>query len=367
MVAAVSVSFSPGAALPAGRSANRRVLSPRPAVALAARLLRRPRPDITAAAVERWQIAPASRSEVRCAKVLPGQYERIAGTEFASVEQVVRHFRGGFEAEHDATTGYRIRDALIHDGILYAEGGERHLRRRSSGVPIAVARHEDARTALYETWLGNRWFGNWLSDDCLTYGLAQSAGVPFTTRKPSGHIPSYERAADMRPSRGTSAFFRDLVVFDDGAHNENKRLRAEALCKRLVGPSVRRHPGVFLLRGCTGEARILRNERAIAEHLAQRRGFRVLDPSSATLDEIVEACSGAEVVAGVEGSHLVHGLVMMPPDACAFVIQPPLRAVSALKLLTDRQGQDYALVVAEGTQDAFTADIDEIERTLDLL
>lgn len=361
------MSFSPGAALPLRRFANRRVLSSRPATALAARFLRRRRPDIAAAAVERWQVAPPSRSEVRCAKILPGQYERIAGAEFASVDEVVRHFRGGFEAEHGATIGYRIRDALLHDGIVYAEGAARHLRRRSGVIPIAVARHEEARTALYETWLGNRWFGNWLSDDCLTYDLAQSAGLPFTTRGPSGHIPAYERAADMRPLRGTSALFRDLVVFDDSAHNENKGLRAEALRERLVGPSVVRHSGVFLLRGCTGDARILRNERAIAEHLAKHRGFKVLDPSSAPLDEIVEACGGAEVIAGVEGSHLVHGLVMMPPGACAFVIQPPLRAVSALKLLTDRQGQDYALLVAEGTRDAFTADIDEIERTLDLL
>ena len=363
----MSIGLPLEAALSPRRLAQRRVLSARPAAALAARLLKRPRPDIVAAAVERWQIAPASRSEVRRARALPEQYERIAGAEFASVDQVVRHFRGGFEAEHDATTAYRLKDALLHDGILYAGGGARHLRRRSSAFPIALAPHEEARMALFESWVGNRWFGNWLSDDCLTYSLAEGLGAPFTTRELKGHVPAYEHAMDMRPRRGTSAFFRELVLFDDAAHNENKRLRAEAMRRRLAGPSARRHPGVFLLRGRTGDARILLNERAVSEHLAQRRGFTVLDPSSATLAEIVDACGGAEVVAGVEGSHLVHGLVTMPPGACAFVIQPPLRAVSALKLLTDRQGQDYAMVVGEGTQDAFTADIDEIERTLDLL
>jgi len=48
------------------------------------------------------------------------------------------------------------------------------------------------------------------------------------------------------------------------------------------------------------------------------------------------------------------------------VIQPPTRAVSVLKLLTDRQGQDYSLVVGEGNDEVFDACAGEIERTLDL-
>jgi capsular polysaccharide biosynthesis protein len=72
------------------------------------------------------------------------------------------------------------------------------------------------------------------------------------------------------------------------------------------------------------------------------------------------------VIAGVEGSHLVHGVMLMPPGARALVVQPPGRAVSALKRMTDRQGQDYSLVVGVGTNEAFHADPGEIERTLDL-
>ncbi|TDW61728.1 uncharacterized protein DUF563 [Novosphingobium sp. PhB55] len=351
----------------APRPAPPQALSLRPAMALAARLLRQPRPDIAQAAVERWQVAPGSCTQVRRAKVLPGQFERIADSEFASISEVVRQFKGDFEAKQSATIGYRLKNALLHDGVLYAGGTLRHLQRRSRFLPVARAPREETRMALFESWLGNRWFGNWLSDDCLTYRLAENAGIPFTTHGSSGHVPDYERALDMLPVRGPSAFFRELVLFDDAAHNENKRLRAEAMRQRLIRGPIERHPGVFLLRGRSGDARFLTNESEIAETLARRRGFQVLDPSHAGLEEIVRACGGAKVVMGVEGSHLVHGLAMMPPDGCAFVIQPPLRAVAALKLLTDRQGQDYALVVGEGTNHAFTANIDEIERTLDLV
>jgi len=322
--------------------------------------------DIAAAASERWQVAPGSRIEVRAAKVLPGQLDRIRGAEFATVEEVVRDFRGGFEAEQPPTIGYAVKDVLLHDGVLYSKGAVRHLRRRTRFLPAAMPREERGSGAIYESWLGNRWFGNWLSDDCLTYRLADRYAQPVTTDVPTGHKAQYEQQLAMRPDRASSVWFGALLVFDDSPHNEGKRARALDMRRRLVGPEPGSHPGVFLLRNGTGDKRVLLNEREIAERLAARRGFLVIDPSTASMDEIVRVCGGARIVAGVEGSHLVHGLVAMPPGAGAFVIQPPMRAVAALKLLTDRQEQDFGFVVGEGTNNAFTANIDDVERTLDL-
>lgn len=359
----------PVGASPSAPAGARRTLSFRPGAYLLGRALRRRTlPEIANVATESWQIAPACGMEIRPGKALPGQLERIEGTEFAPLAEVVSFLRGGFESLQRATMGYAVRNAVLHDGVLHAAGGVRHLRRRSGFAPAVRAHCEDARAALYESWLGNRWFGNWLSDDCLTYRLAEAVGAPFTTDRPTGHKSGYERRLDMLPTRRAGpVLFRELIVFDDASHNEGQRARAEDMRRRLAGDPADRHPGVFLLRGRTGDARVLVNERQLAEHLAHRRGFRVLDPSGASVDEIVQACGAAKVVAGVEGSHLVHGLVAMPPDACAFVIQPPTRAVSALKLLTDRQGQDYAFVVGKGDTGGFSADPAEVERTLDLV
>jgi len=330
------------------------------------KLLRRPIDDVTSCATDRWTIAPASSVEVRPAKLLPGQLERIRGAEFGTIAQVVRDFRGGFDASQSATVGYRLADALLIDGVLYAGNAVRHLKARSNRLLAHHSPQEIGHATLYESWLGNRWFGNWLSDDCLTYRLAEAEGRPVTSEGTSGHKLEYERGLDMRPSRAASARFAELIVFDDTSHGDNKRDRANDLRRRLYADRAPRHPGVFLLRGQTGARRELTNEHQIAEHLAVRRGFQILDPSSASVEEIVRLCGGAEVVAGVEGSQLVHGLMLMPPDARAMVVQPPTRAVSALKLLTDRQGQDYSLVVGAGTHEAFSADADEIEKTLDL-
>lgn len=342
------------------------LISLRPGIQAIRKRLGAKQRDITSQATDQWVIARDSRVEVRKAKFLPGQLDRIRGAEFGSVGEVIRDFIGGFDSIQSATIAYRLENVVLIDGVLYAGDATRHLTPRSSRLPARLAPRDIIRATMYESWLGNRWFGNWLSDDCLTYRLAESAGLPFTSEPATGHKRAYERRLDLRPTRMSSVRFEELVLFDDQSHNEHKRERANDLRHRLAGSEPRRHPGVFLLRGQTGAPRMLRDERGIAEHLAARRGFQILDPSTADVDEIIRVCGTAQVITGVEGSHLVHGLMVMPPEARALVVQPPARAVSALKLITDRQGQDYSFVVGVGSNEAFSADVEEIERTLDL-
>ena len=159
---------------------------------------------------------------------------------------------------------------------------------------------------------------------------------------------------EMRPLRLQRVHFDEVIVFRDNAHNSGRLSRAEDFRRRVIATQViRRHPGVLLLRGAGGDQRRLVNERALAEWLAARHGFRIVDPATATVDEIVDAVGGADVVAGVEGSHLVHGLMLMPRDATLLVIQPPHRVVSVLKMLTDLKGQTYAFVVGDGPNHCF--------------
>lgn len=317
-------------------------------------------------AVERWMVAEGTPVEVRPAKFLPGQLDRIRGTAFGTPEAVLRDFRGGFESRQRPTMAYRLRDVLLANGALYAGPALRHLRARTAAFDFSVPDQAFDHAAMYESWSGNRWFGNWLLDDCLAYPLAAAAGLPVTTARSAGHMSAYERRLGMAPRRAETCRFDELTLFDDRHHNADRRKRATDLRRALVGAEPARHPGVYLLRGTLGARRVLRDEQAIAQRLAERRGFKVIDPSISTLDQIIDACAGALVVAGVEGSHLVHGLMLMPPEARFLAIQPPARAVSVLKLTTDRQNQDYCLVVGRGSNESFSIDADDIERTLDL-
>jgi hypothetical protein len=329
-------------------------------------LVRRRPADFLAQAVDREELATPGVLTVKPAKMLPGQLDRIRGTEFGTSEQVIRDFIGGFETMVPGTFAYRFKNVLLVDGVLYNRDAAWHLRPRTSMRPVYRKPSYVARASIYESWTGNRWFGNWLGEDCLTYLLTERTGSPIRTMPAEGHKQEYHRRAGMKATFLPCAVIDDLVLLTDAAHNEGKRARGIELRKRLIGIEPDRHPGVFLLRGNSGERRVLRNERAIADHLATRYGFRIVDPLAESVEEIIAACAGAQVVAGVEGSQLVHGLMVMPPDARALVIQPPTRVVSVLKLWVDRQGQDYAVVIGSGNHDVFDADIREIELTLDL-
>lgn len=332
------------------------------------RIIGRRMADITTDATERWEVCPSERTYVPPAAFLPNQLERIRGTEFGSLEEVIRDFRGGFETTQGPTVGFRLNEVDLIDGVLYSNRGVRHLRPRSQRRLAYRVPTEVVSGAFYESWVGNRWFGNWLQDDCLTYRLAEKCGMPMTTTMCStGHMSQYEDRLGINPVRIARAHFEELFVFFDIANNSSRRERALELRRRVIGSApVERHPGVYLLRGKSGDRRLLANEQEIADRLVRERGFRLLDPSTASIDELVRDCAGAAVVAGVEGGHLVHGLMLMPQDATLFVIQPPDRTVSVLKMTTDRQGQSYGFVLGEGDLAGFRASPDEVMQTLDL-
>ncbi len=332
-------------------------------------LLRRPIPDILSKDADKWEVAPGGPSHVPPAIFLPDQIERIRGTEFSPRDAVIRSFRGEFDVEQEPTFGYRLKNVDLVDGVLYADGRQRHLRARTSKSLTYAVPTDVLRGVMYESWIGNRWFGTWLRQDCLTHLLSETEGQTVTTAPPpKGHVPRYEELLGMRPLRRQHVHFEELVLFEDLPNNDGKAERARDLRKRiLAGREVAPLPGVFILRGSTGDERVLENEREIADQLAETYGFHVLDPTAATVDEIADLCGEAKVIAGIEGSHLAHGLATMPPDATLFVIQPPERVVATLKMVTDRQGQSFAFVVAEGTDTRFRVDWEEVQRTLDLL
>lgn len=325
--------------------------------------------DLTALAKDQWELSPENTVHIRPAISLPGQVDRIRAAEFATIDHVVRTLRGRFDVLNAPTRAYRLTDIDLVDGVLYASRAQRHLRPRSRRSPIYRTPRESVSGTLFESWNGNRWFGTWLHEDCLTYRLAEAVGNPVTTAAAGTltHMPAYEAKLGMTPRRVGSVHFDELILFDDESNNAGKAARAHDMRERLLfGCASAPVPGVFVLRGKTGAQRIMINERDIAERLAIDYGFLILDPMRSSVEEIAAACGRASVVMGIEGSHLVHGAVLMPQDALLFVIQPPDRACVILKALTDRRGQDFAFVVGEGTLQGFVADWTEIRRTLDL-
>lgn len=326
-------------------------------------------------AVKSWDIAPGETTLSPPAFFLPGQMARVTGWEakrFYPYVHPARTMEGGLRVEQGPTRGYLLKDVWLVDGALYKGNASHWLSLKPSKFPRVVVENEFARAAVYCTQNGNTWFGTWLMEDCVTYALACNEGVPVTTA-PSARFPifsqapAYEDWLGMKPYRVRSAFFRELVLFDDLSNNRSRHLRYRAMGEKLLSHvDHASHPGVFILRGGDGDLRLLRNELEIAEHLRKNRGFRVLNPLKSDVPTIVATCAGARTVVGVEGSQLVHGVNVLQSGGSVLTLQPPNRFVSYYKYLTDRDNQNFGFVVGTPQGDGFTIDIDEVERTLDL-
>ncbi|HAF00199.1 MAG TPA: hypothetical protein DCG63_02795, partial [Methylophilaceae bacterium] len=127
---------------------------------------------------------------------------------------------------HLPTRGFLLKEAWLLDGVVYKKGACTYLQPRKKKRPLLETDIEIAQAALYATASGIEYFGQWLIDDCVTYSLAQVYGALVTTdKKMSNHGLAYEQCFGMHPYRLESAYFKELVVFDDVGQNENKRQR----------------------------------------------------------------------------------------------------------------------------------------------
>jgi hypothetical protein len=331
------------------------------------RLMRREPLSLASVASRTWEIAPAETTVSLPAYCLPGQLDRVTGWAFAN-EHPRKLMEGGLPVNHGATRGFLLKDAFLIDGVLYKGDACKHLRRRRHRVPELRVEREIERAAMFCSEAGNAYFGQWLIDDCPTYPLAAAEGEPVMTNQPlTEHTLGYEDWLDMKPTRLESAFFRELVVFDDMGQNQNKRQRFRALGRKLLSHvEAASHPGIFILRGTTGQRRVLKNELELAERLRDQRGFRILEPPKHDVPGIVKACAGAKVVIGVEGSGLIHGAMTVQPGAAMVTLQPPQRFVTVFSQLVDGLHFGFVVGAPDGGED-FRIDPTEVERTLDLL
>lgn len=347
------------------------MISIRPGLNAVLSRLGRAVPDILSRA-EVADVEPGGSLAVAPVLCLPGMMDRMRGTEFASPADVMQHFTGGFDAPQPPTRALRLRDVDLVNGVLYAGRASRHLQPRHGHTAWYRSPPAAGRATLYESWIGNTYFGNWLAEDCVTWLLAERlADSPIATTRPppqAGHMTDYQARLGMDPAHLTSGRFEELVLYDDHGANPGQQARAGEQRRRLIaGADATPHPGVFILRGDSGMKRILADEQRLAERLARDRGLTILDPRRDDAATIIAACAGARIAVGNEGSQLAHALVSMAPGTGLLTIHPPDRVNGGLKLMTDRRLQDYGILIGTGSARHFAVEGDDLMATFDLM
>jgi hypothetical protein len=270
---------------------------------------------------------------------------------------------------------HEFQDAYLIDGSVYLGGAIRfELRstpertnglRRWSLLPT-TPQAECSEAALVAGVAGSTWFGHWLEDEVPLQMLAAEFGPPVA------HVrPEYPHEADYRkllqldaPMRLGTAHVSRLTVVDEFAQNPSKARRYWRIRERLA-LDPKGADRVFLNRGSSGNARLLRNEAELLQRF-RADGYAIIDIATASLDDLLKSLNGAFLVVGVEGSHLAHALYAMAEFGNIVILNPPQRAYTTVADIAPFCSLHASMYICSPNDDgSFHADIDELLAFID--
>ncbi len=316
-------------------------------------------------------LCPEEKETIRPAVALPGQIERVTGADAGTTKEREIEAATSTTFIHAPTIAYHVNEAALLDGSIYV-GSYKHLVADKSLFGSAM--HDTLHlgsSALTSSYLGAKYFGHWLFDDCIKYLLAKEFSEPLCLRRPASaftHQNKYEVYFDQDWTPIDRAWIDHLVVFQDFSQNSLKRKRYKILRDRIQErfPSHGRRECIYLRRGRTGVPRAIENEDEILNAVV-KQGFIVLDVLSDSLDHIIGTLVNAKVVISMEGSQIAHCVFAVPENSGLLMLQPPDRFLTVHRGWTGCLNVRFGFVVGAIAGIGYSFSVSEILRTTDLM
>lgn len=325
-----------------------------------------------------WEIAPAENRKLMPAIMLADQFDKIIKFEERTTQDIERVRALGGEAHFPALMAYEFNDAMLFDGAVVANNCEQRILPYELSLPRAedypVIDIEDG--SIVSSYLGLQYFGHWLHSDMPLSLLAAQYGDSCYLEPPNthpkkhqvSHHQDYLSLLDLQWRSGVNMTFRKLTLLGDElnvAPLAAARRELRGAVEKKLGPA-KKQKRVFIRRGVSDHgSRNFVNEDAIADAL-EAEGFEIVHPPSLSAEEIQHAIYGANIVVSMEGSQTSHSIYFTQVGGLVIGITPPERYCSIYKPICDDFGYFYGIVVGDKVEDGFTANIDDIWRTIDL-
>jgi glycosyl transferase family 61 len=327
--------------------------------------------------------AAASRQEVLCAEeivrarkaiYLPGQIDRITGTDPASTVEWEIFTSTAETWKTVPTIAHHIRNVILFDGSIYRGRFKSFIAARSFFNFPAAEPRSLTTVGLASSHLGSRFLGHWLVDDCIQYRLAEKYGPPLCLRGPvyAEHQNRYQTYLEQDWTPTDRAWIDHLVVYQDfhwGTSQDSlRRTQLRVLRKRVRSylPSGIGRSFVYLRRGATGTRRMIQNEEEVLAAL-ETHGFIIVDIETDSLDRVLCALATAKIVVSMEGSHVTHCTYSIPENSGLIMLQPPDRFLSFHRGWSESAGVRFGFVVGAVAERGYLFSPAEILRTVDLM
>ncbi|MFD1194493.1 glycosyltransferase 61 family protein [Seohaeicola saemankumensis] len=321
-------------------------------------------------AAETVIICPHEENLVAQAFYLEGQLDRVTGVsennsfelEKTRITQRVRR--------DDATVAYRIDNCVFSSGRLLTHRMQDRQGGRRKRKPLASITDTLETAVLPMSHYATFYFGHMVIDGGASSLLAPEFGKSYidtqVAKGMGGHAARYWDLFNLKYTAVEDVRIRHAWIFDDRGMNSHKiaRLRKMNSLVRTI-PAARSGHGIFFRRRGWGVHRAPENEAQLEDFFAERN-FEIIDPGEMSVDEMVPRIREADVIIGVEGSGMIHGMLAIRPDAIVVMMLPPWRLNNMMKDYADGLGLRYGFVVGEGGVDGYWIDPEEILRTIDL-
>lgn len=321
-------------------------------------------------ASERVEIGHADETTTRAAIFLPAELDRITGVSAHSTREHEFARLGPRRLQFAATYLCELRDVIVSSGDLNKGTFRRMVRGRGPRRLLSRIDAEVADAGVFcSTWLGLQYFDHWLSEDFADKVQTRRFGPSTELAHPdTSHQGGYAGLFGLaRPTVPPYCLLRKVRLVQTELASSFRVAAWQAMTDRIAErhPSPR-HIGCLLVRGTSGQMRLLVNEEEVAEHL-RRLGFRILRPASMGVDELLSQLSGSRIVVGVEGSQMTHGFHCLAAPGGMLILQPPFRFGGIAKDRCDRKGLSYAFSVGVPAPGGFRIEIESLDRVLDAL
>jgi Glycosyltransferase 61 len=298
---------------------------------------------------------------------LEHELDRVTASD-TSLEQQWEWLEG--TTEYAGVTAYQLPPMWMVDGNL-ARGRSRFEMNanRERLLPSGTDLPEIVDGAFVSSVSGNVAFAHHIIDNLPTALLGPEFGVPHFVNPPEGLTPqvlAYRRMTDLEHPTVWTAHTKNCWVFRDIFLTDSKVRRLQELRAR-VAPQLPTPTGgsrVFLHRGDDGQQRAPSNQAEVEAALVAE-GWLVLEPIATDLDALLAAISGAEIVMGVEGSHLAHLFYALAPGRTVLALMPPHRFNLLLKDYCDRLDLRFGFHVGVQREDAWEIDLPGLLRLVD--
>jgi len=228
----------------------------------------------------------------------------------------------GYEAQHKATERYTFSNVLATPyGFFVDRHGFNQLDHPSLGALKSAQIHKADMGFFGLSTASIKYFGHWMLDGLPATLLRQPGEeLYFPVNQSWRHANSYLDLLEIDRLKHDFVLFETMSFCVDIGQNSNRRSRTKSIQDTLRSKTPNGNKRVYISRGHTGANRLLTNEAELVAAL-EGVGF-VTVPVTAPLEDILAACTGADVSVSIEGSHMSHVFFLSSPGAFHVTINP---------------------------------------------